>query len=81
MTVREGRLYCVGYVPAILFSREGGSPVWVPAFAGKHSALGSERGTYQLVPTFTPRLGVRQIGARVFIRLMPDRVRHDGVTV
>ena len=23
--------------PASLFSREGGSPVWVPAFAGKHS--------------------------------------------
>ncbi len=23
--------------PRPLFSREGGSPVWVPAFAGKHS--------------------------------------------
>ncbi len=22
----------------LLFSREGGSPVWVPAFAGKHLA-------------------------------------------
>ena len=24
----------------LLFSREGGSPVWVPAFAGKHALIG-----------------------------------------
>ena len=26
---------------ASLFSREGGSPVWIPAFAGKHAAFTS----------------------------------------
>ena len=35
-SVGQGRASSGGATCASLFSREGGSPVWVPAFAGKH---------------------------------------------
>ena len=36
---RAAVVLLIGGVHSSLFSREGGSPVWVPAFAGKQSSL------------------------------------------
>ncbi|PZO76475.1 MAG: hypothetical protein DI640_02715 [Sphingomonas taxi] len=38
---------------ASLFSREGGSPVWIPAFAGKHASLVQGERGMRAVDTLT----------------------------
>ncbi len=46
-SVGQGHASSAGPTCASLFSREGGSPVWVPAFAGKHVLL-ADRDSYLL---------------------------------
>ncbi len=57
-----------------LFSREGGSPVWVPAFAGKHKFVWRFRHPGLVPgstgPHFSPGAGSAE-------RWMPEQARHD----